>query len=231
MSDDKPDQLAKTPDQIVGRTLADLVLHTQTGPKLDAALARLAGWSIERFEVGRERVRNLFRRTDQLLEGADAENLKAIPERVGIEIMENVAREDREELFELWARLLAGSARGGDVDSYHVDTVQKLNPDSARVLLAIGDEDLPSTNASMVSYLRYERALTDLCHIEVKQAELACARLVALGLIVEKTSARNEQNYEISGFGEQLLNILYPDSPRGDRRRAFLEHIEQTSEP
>jgi hypothetical protein len=227
--DDKtPDQLAKQPDQIVGRTYADLVLHTKTGPKLDAAFARVLDWPGDIYKWGAVRVRNVLERVNQILEDGDVET-KAIPERVAIEVFENVARENREELFELWARLLAGSARGGDVDSYHVDTVKKLNPDSARVLLAIGDGDLPSTNSSEVSLLRDTKALSTLCHIEMEQAELAYARLVALGLIVKKKST--ERVYETSGFGEQLLDILYPDSPRGDRRRAFLEHIEQTSEP
>jgi hypothetical protein len=244
--DKTPDQLVKPPDQIVGRTFADLVLHTQTGPKLDAALARLAGWSIERFEVGTERVRKLFRRTDKLLEESNVENPKAIPERVGIEVFENVAREDREELFELWARLMVGSARGREVDAYHVDTIKKLDPHSARVLIAIANElDVlpkakPKEGKGKFTLIpdsalpEFMEALPQVCRLTPEQAGWAIARLLALGLIeTGLLPAAGFMPYHLTGFGGQLLIILYPDGrkkPDGSTLLAFLEQSKQTSE-
>lgn len=250
MSDDsndkKPDQLVKPADQIVGRTFADLVLHTQTGPKLDAALARLAGWSIERIEVGAERVRRLFRRTDKLLEESNLEDPKAIPERVGIEVFENVAREDRDELFELWARLMVGSASGREVDAYHVDTIKKLDPHSARVLIAIANQlDVlpkakPKEGKGKIPLIpnsvlpEFMEALPKICRMTREQADWAIARLQALGLIEAGIlPAVGFMPFELTGFGGQLLLALYPDGQKkrdGNTLIAFMEQSEQTSE-
>jgi hypothetical protein len=236
----KPDALAKTPDQIVGRTVFDLVVHTQTGQRLDAAIARLGAWSVDRFHVGAERIRRLFRRTDQLLVEGAVENPKAIPERVGLEILENVAREDREELFEWWARLMVGSARDGDVDASHIDAVKKLNNPSTRVLIAIGNDldnlprakPLPKRIPDSV-YSEFMEELAQVCRLTVEQTANACGRLIALGLIEAGLVPEAERMpYHLTGFGVQLLTILYPDGRKrdGSSLLEFLERSEQASE-
>ena len=149
----------RTPDQIVGRTVADLFFHGSAGPKLEAALARVVDWSVERAEVAGARVTRLFSRVDEKLEAGEI-TPKAIPERVALEIMENVAREERDELHELWANLLVCSARGLGVDALHIDVVRKLDPIAVRALLAIGIRfdsthyrEQPSSSLPSVHYL------------------------------------------------------------------------------
>jgi hypothetical protein len=239
--DQKPDQLAKTPDQIVGRNrfdlLSEIIFQSKTGTKLDAAFARIVDWPGDaiRWVTQKVRVRRLVRRTDQLLEESGMEP-KAIPERVAIEVIENVAREDREELFELWARLMVGSARGEEVDAYHIDLIRKLDPSSARVLLAIADELLPKTNDSFRAVSHTSLTLARLCHITESAAPVACARLIALGLISinEHKVGQTESKavFGLAAFGLVLVNTLYPDK-ENNRLSAFLllQHTTQATEP
>jgi hypothetical protein len=202
--DNKPDPIVKAPDQIVGRTWADLFFHGEPGPKLLAALSRVLDWPSEAYKWATEqRVGNLFQRIDQMLEEDNVENPKAIPERVAIEVMENVAREDREELFELWARLMVGSARGEEIDAYHIDLVRKLTPISARALIAIGDRYFDSERVFEMKDLFGETSVVEVVG--------TFARLTALGLIEEKPNAGSPLPWRLTAFGDQFLNILYPD--------------------
>ena len=217
-TDNKPDAIAKKPDRIVGRNrydlLSELIFDSKTGTKLDAAFARVVDWPGDVLRWGQERVQKLIQRVDQLLEEGSIDEPKAIPERVGIEVIENVAREEREELFEWWARLLVGSARGEDVDSYHVDTIKKLNPSTARVLLVLGYhlEALPVAKENFdPPYKEFAAAIAKKSQIEPGQAQLACHRLVALGLAQWDTFGMSGYPLiTLSGFGQHLLRLLYP---------------------
>ena len=150
---------------------------------------------------------------------------------MGIEIIENTAREDREELFEWWARLLVGSARGGAVDAYHIDLVRKLDPYSARVFLVIGGghPDLPRNQKPAISIRKeFVDALIELCQIEIEQANAAIARLVAMGVIQhEFFSAVGGMALHPTAMGVRLLKLLYPDGM--DVKGTFLERDEQAS--
>lgn len=122
---------------VVGRTWADLVHGSETGPKLDAAMARIVDFATDVAGVAADRVRRVLGIVDRHLEAASAEP-KAIPERVAIPVIEAVGLEDREELHELWAKLLVASATGASVDAFFIDIVRKLDPTSAKLLAALG---------------------------------------------------------------------------------------------
>ena len=133
-----------------------------------------------------------------------------------------------------------GSASGCDIDAYHIDTVRKLDPHSACVLMAIGNDldILPKAKHHPIeeglipdSVLpQFMEALAQVCLLTPDQATWAGERLIALGLIKAGLApASGFMPYNLTGFGAQLLRILYPDGrkPDGSSLRAFLKHYSE----
>lgn len=180
------------PKPVVGRTWADLVAESETGPKLDAALARAVDFMTNAPGRATERSKRLFRRVDESLEVSGIEP-KAIPERVAIPVMNAAALEDRDEIHELWTRVLVGAAAGHDVDDYMIGLVRQLSPDAAQALRLAGmawaqafdgadprgrDYHQRYQRADLVDFEPFVEAVPDdFCR------SVAIARLQALGLV------------------------------------------------
>lgn len=121
---------------VIGRTWPDLLADSQTGPKLDIALAGVEDFITDAPGRAWERVKRVLERVDAELEATTIEP-KAIPERVAVPVLEAVRLEEREELQDLWAKLLVASAKGQAVDAFFIDIVRKLDAISARLLQAL----------------------------------------------------------------------------------------------
>jgi hypothetical protein len=232
MSDDeKPPALVPV---VVGRTWPDLIANSSTGPKLDVACGTLVDWFLVKPIRAAERLSSLFKRVDKKLEAEPVE-VKAIPERVGVPIIEAVALEDREEMIDLWADLFVGAAKGMPVDAYYIDLVKRLDPDSAKMLPLIGnavrraarrhpisrqDREQPrrsSLGGVLDSVERQHQHVTDeilAVFPDPRQADLAVARLLALGLVEREQLTRHPS---LAPAGNYLLRLLGvkpdPDEP------------------
>ena len=124
----------------VGRTWADLVACSEFGPKVDKALSELLDWGAEQTKAGADRVGALLHRVRAVLDRKSVEPIP-VPARVGLEILSNVAREEREELHSLWVNLLVSAASGQAVDAFYIDLVRKLDSDSAEVLGVVAEAE------------------------------------------------------------------------------------------
>lgn len=212
---------------VVGRTWADLMATSETGPKLDAAMARVVDFFVNTSAGARERIARLFRRVDAQLEASGVEP-KAIPERVALPVLEAASLEERDEIHDLWARLLAGAASGHEVDQFHINLVRQLNADAARVIVAA------RTAAFRFQLTRHTtgRVADDISELDLrelpevhsaipdeKRREAAVGRLIALGLMyLRPTDAFGRVDGVVypSQAGGELMLILMPGDP--DRR-------------
>lgn len=212
MADENPDN----PKPVVGRTWADLMATSQTGPKLDAAMAAIVDFMVNAPGRARDRITRLFTKVNAQLEASGVEP-KAIPERVAIPVMEAVALEEREEIHDLWAKLLVASSRGDEVDYFLVLIVRQLDPDSARLLLACAHavirlapnvKDVPRT---IDPDLRNATELVQAVPDETAR-NLAIDRLVAIGLMHWVAKATGAMVPVPTGLGGALLMMLEPNS-------------------
>ena len=135
-SGEKSDALA-TVDP-VGRTWPDLLANSEFGPRLDRVLSDLLDWGVEHSKAGMRRVVALLKKVQSVLDKQNVEPIP-VPARVGLEILSNVAREEREELHDLWASLLVSVASGHAVDAFYIDLVRKLDSDSAQILGVVSE--------------------------------------------------------------------------------------------
>lgn len=199
---------------LIGRTWADLVHDSKTGPKLDAAMARVVDFMTDVSGVAADRVRHVLGLVDRHLEAAQVEP-RAIPERVGVPVMQEVALEEREEMHELWAALLTSVASGQDVDAYTIGLVKQLSPDAAMGLVMAGRAwahaacafvgDIPDrplgrmAHADLATYPDFLEAVPD-----DGRRFTAVARLVALGLLERSLGGHNV----LSAMGACMLGLL-----------------------
>lgn len=129
---------------VTGRTPWDLIAESPVTPRVEKlVLEALDGVDlvVGLSKRGVARVAKVLGRVGKKLDavgGGDTE-LKAIPERVGVEVLVHVAREDREELHELWVNLLVGAAKGMGVDAFYIDIVRKLDGDTVKMLPVLVD--------------------------------------------------------------------------------------------
>jgi hypothetical protein len=208
MADDKP--------VVVGRTWADLVHDSKTGPKLDAAMARVVDFVADVGGVAADRVRRVLGIVDQRLEAAGAEP-KAIPERVGVPVLHEVALEDRGEIQELWTQLLVSAATGQDVDAYYIGLVKQLSPDAARVLIAatrgtvrVLNEHRGQGGAAIVPKTELDGLPEVQAAVPERDARsLAVHRLISLGLVLMPQGL-----YIISPTAMALVLLVDRDAPR-----------------
>ena len=183
MSDEGSKELVRrAPDQLVGRTWADLIAHSQTGPRLDAALARMTDWTVERVGLGVARLRGFLNRVDRKLEQAAIEP-RAIPERVVLDIAAKVAREERDELHDLWAELMVSASAGMSIDAFHIDLVNRLDPVSVAVFgyCAVGGANTHLVIELAGRIFGYESA--EMNYQRQREVEVGLARCYALGIL------------------------------------------------
>lgn len=88
------------------------------------------------------RLRNLDRlqrRTDEIIQQRDAATIRTVSPNLAIPILKAAQDESSKEIQEIWARLLANAMdenRSG-IRKDFVETINKLDPDDARVMLEI----------------------------------------------------------------------------------------------
>ena len=127
---------------VTGRTPWDLIAESPVTPRVEKLLlGALDGvdLAVGLSKRGVARVAKVLGRVGEKLDAVGGADLRAIPERVGAEVLIHVAREDREELHELWVNLLVGAATGMDVDAFYIDIVRKLDSDTVTMLPVLVD--------------------------------------------------------------------------------------------
>lgn len=207
----------------VARSWPDVFAESRTGPKVDAVLADLVDWVTDKQRWLARRLGPFFGTVNAKLEAQQVEP-KAIPARVGIPIIESAAREDREEMRDLWARLLVSAAKGLPVDEFFIDLLRKLDPISALLLSTIAaaereadskyeDQGIDTYEPDGERYdfrahrSNYVRAAAREKLPDDEPRNVAYARLLALGLLETNVMYSLPR---MSAAGQYLVSLLQP---------------------
>jgi Abortive infection alpha len=140
------------------------------------------------------RIRNLdaiTRETDRILRERKVTDRSATPEQIAIPLLEAAQAESRDELRNLWARLLANSmdpGRTGNVRPEFINLVKKLEPLDARMLEYIykKPKDLQHIQKHQVHEALDCRATAASVSVD-HLVELRCVRLVGGGGVLALT--------------------------------------------
>jgi abortive infection alpha-like protein len=119
------------------------------------------------------RLDEITRKTKKILQDRDVQEKKELPEDIAIPLLEAAQGEPREELQELWARLLANAmdpARANDVRPEFIDTVRKLQPIDTKILSIVsttmaGNERLQVAQLAERAKLRPSAAHVSVEHL------------------------------------------------------------------
>lgn len=203
MSDQKlPYEEAITEGAKAANNAVDLVRESgrAVGPALGNVYGLLLG---DRLEAWRERNKDkLGRATKRIFRERGIEDPLAPPESIAIPLFEAAQGDPREEMIDLWARLLANAmdpARSGDVRPEFVTTVQKLEPIDAAVLDIVSDfvanSKAPTLPEITQKAARRDSAISlSLDHL----SDLKCVR------------ANSGNHYGMTDFGKELMFALRP---------------------
>jgi hypothetical protein len=93
------------------------------------------------------RLDKLARKTKKILKDRNVAEQQEVPEDIAIPLLEAAQGDSREEIQELWARLLANAMdphRSNNVRAEFIETVRKLEPIDARILLHLRNSPFES---------------------------------------------------------------------------------------
>jgi hypothetical protein len=147
----------------------------------------------------------------RILEDRGVSQPEAVPLALALPLIECAADESREELVDLWARLLAAAmdpARARHVRQTFIDTVKKMDPLDARMLARIpeirrGDDS--AENAHVIG--------ARLLSVSSDQADISLQRLIDLGCIRDRDARPGLRPTYVgrpvlSSYGSELLRVL-----------------------
>jgi hypothetical protein len=132
----------------------------------------------------------ITRETDRILRERDVIDRSAAPEQISIPLLEAAQAESREELRDLWARLLANAmdpSRSENVRPEFINLIQQLEPLDARMLKLLHTK---AEDDQVIKYTVHERlrcrstaATISVDHL----VRLNCVRLVGGGSVLALT--------------------------------------------
>jgi hypothetical protein len=141
------------------------------------------------------------RRVDEILKKRNSHKVKGVPPRLALEILDAAQDETRDEMKELWARLVANAMDESTRNSVRIEFVavlKQLNPLDALILqrlLSVGNFINPHQFAQGQQMDTNEAALSILYLLDLKCVEQATDRSFA---------------YRISPRGKALLKAVAP---------------------
>ena len=125
--------------------------------------------------------------------------------------------ESREELAELWARLLANAMdpKLNSVRHSFIEAVKKMDPPDAVLLVAVAVENLStiwSRKGTQGSNTSDISTMADKLHYRLTEAQLSLEHLSTLGLFASvRSSADGGQDYHITVTGREFMRACYPE--------------------
>jgi hypothetical protein len=111
--------------------------------------------------------------------------LREVPTRILISFFDNASIEDRAQLQEKWANLLANLSTGQiDQHTVYIKLLSELSPDEARLLDHMYDHFMENGGLSISSGYQFDiTALSNLLGIEEKASWAAADNLIRLNLV------------------------------------------------
>lgn len=149
------------------------------------------------------RLDDMMRKTKRILKDRDLAETAEVAEQIAIPLLEASQREPRDEMQELWARLLANAmdpSRQSDVRPEFVDALRAFHPIDAVVLEA--------TNKTKNSTTSSEKISSEL-NFRQSSVAVSMSNLTLLQCLKELTSQHGTY-FQITPFGSELLLACRP---------------------
>jgi hypothetical protein len=163
--------------------------------------------------LGQKRIRNLdamMRRTEAILRERDAQPVDQLSPNLATELLSSAQEESREELIELWARLLANALDPNMNTLRHsfIEAVKKMDPPDARVvshiylhrMSSIQPGDTSSSNTALGQIAR------DL-QTRSADVEVSTSNLEHLGFLRQLPSG----NWVVTAVFREFMRACYPE--------------------
>jgi hypothetical protein len=204
MSDDSmPFEKAAEETAKAASNAVDLI--REGGRAIGPAIGEIYGLLIgDRVSAARDRrLDEIARKTKKILKDRDVAEQQELPEDIAIPILEAAQGEPRDELQELWARLLANAMdpkRSNNVRANFIDTIRQFEPVDARILFhvqSLSEGDWPMTDE-----------IANSLKIRESTAELSVDHLVRLECLQRHTA--NQNAVHLTFFGLELLYGIEP---------------------
>lgn len=156
-----------------------------------------------------ENMARTAKRAFEILEARGVEQLQPAPLSVALPLLEGAAEEDREELTELWAKLLAAAAdpdRAGAMRQSFIRAVKQMDPLDALVLDRLPESPM-SLDQSPVG------RVAALAGASMDQAEISMLHLIEIGILRDTYTRRGDpvasiQRVDYTVFGRELVRLL-----------------------
>jgi hypothetical protein len=151
----------------------------------------------------KRRLDELARETKKILHDRHVKEQQELPEDIAIPLLEAAQSEPREELQNLWARLLANAmdpARSYNVRPEFIVIIRKLHPFDAKILTLL--EELSTSNTLLDTSQIAERIKLRPTAVQVSVAhllQLQCVRIVG-----------GNQLLSLTEFGKELMIAVAP---------------------
>lgn len=203
MGDDTPYEKAVEETAKAASNAIDL--FREGGRAIGPAIGNVYGILIgDKVAAARERhLDKLARDTKKILRDRDIAEEQEVPENIAIPILEAAQSETRDELQQLWARLLANAMdpnRAHNVRPEFIQTIRKFEPIDARIFFhmqALRPDEWPTEGQIAKSLSLRETA-----------AELSISHLVDLQCLQRHTA--NASAVHLTSFGMELSYGLEP---------------------
>jgi hypothetical protein len=181
-------------------------LIREGGRAISPAIGNVYGLLIgDKVAAARERrLDEITRKTRKILHDRGVKEQQELPEDIAIPLLEAAQSEPREELQEVWARLLANAmdpARAGNIRPEFIETVRQLQPIDVKILITT-HHHLRNTKQAVKETEAVERA-----KVRDTAARVSIQHLYKLGCIVRVGGG---QFLGLSDYAHELMIAVAP---------------------
>jgi len=186
------------------KTATEVILKPFTKVVGDAVGIIGGDYLSEYRQANREKIQKKF---SKVMSDSNAKDIPQPNVTFVIQILEAAQEENRDELQDIWAKLIAAAIDPAKSTRYrreYVDIVKKFEPLDARVLMALDDSKLSPSQRSFFA-TQYK--------VSEDQIELAMKNLVTLGCAIDPLLRVNGftqsiPNVSLSALGRELRHVL-----------------------
>jgi hypothetical protein len=145
-------------------------------------------------------------RVEKILDARGVKDPKPVSPSVAIPLIEGASSETREELQDLWAKLIASAmdpARSKHVRLELIDAVKRMAPADA-LILKIRHDNHGHLTPGTVKYL------ADILSLDMDEVQISLTSLINVGLMIAPGGGRDFQYSDavLSPLGRELMRIV-----------------------
>jgi hypothetical protein len=152
-----------------------------------------------------ENLDHILEKTQERMRARGAEVPKAASLSITLPILVAAAEESRDELQDLWARLLAAAADPSRAKSFRIafiDAAKKMDPVDAAALQSAHDQA-----AGAVLNMEIRRRVSGHLKVSLDELDVSLRNLASLGML-QRTNQYNELEMVFTSFGREFLRTI-----------------------